>query len=360
MTHSPMRFLPHTLWPFRPIHLTLFVTKRCNARCPFCFYRQGQPDAIANDELRLDEIAKVSASMGTLLWLAISGGEPFVREDLADIVDTFYRNNRPSIILLPTNGLMPERIASVTHEILTRCPKSTVVVKLSLDGPKDTHERLRGVTGSYEKFMSSYEALGQFVGRYRNFELGVNTVFCADNQDSMDTVIDFVKTLPKVKTHTISLVRGALSDKSMLNVDMDKYRRAIERLEHGLKDRTCATYSFRGAKLKAAQDILQRDLIHRTMTSRSRQLRCLAGRLNLVLTELGDLYPCEDFTDDKLMGNVRDAGYDIHALARSERGMKVLKNINKCFCTHECYMMTNILFSPRFYPGLLRQYLLLR
>ena len=46
-----------------------------------------------------------------------------------------------------------------------------------------------------------------------NFELGVNTVFCSENQDSMDRTIDFVSGLKNIKTHTISLMRS-LEDES--------------------------------------------------------------------------------------------------------------------------------------------------
>jgi len=59
----------------RPIHLTFFVTRRCNSKCPFCFYLKGNISPDVRPELSLDEIEKISASMGDLLWLSFSGGE---------------------------------------------------------------------------------------------------------------------------------------------------------------------------------------------------------------------------------------------------------------------------------------------
>ena len=76
-----MRFIPSILGIRKPIHLTLFVTRRCNSACPFCFYRAGNNDADASNELTLDEIKKLSSSLGSLLWLALSGGEVFLRKD---------------------------------------------------------------------------------------------------------------------------------------------------------------------------------------------------------------------------------------------------------------------------------------
>ena len=113
--------------------------------------------------------------------------------------------------------------------------------------------------------MKTYNLLEKLLEKYPNFELGVNTVFCSENQDSMDRIIDFVSGLKNIKTHTISLIRGSLEDESYKKIDYKKYLHAIKRLEENLKNKTSGTYHFRGARIKAAQDILQRSLIHRTL-----------------------------------------------------------------------------------------------
>ena len=209
MRYSPFRHLPSVLWKRRPIQLTFFVTRKCNARCPFCFYLGGSaPAPLRPPELSLDEIRRVSASLGTLQWLAFSGGEPFLRRDLAEIARVFYRQNRPAILLLPTNGLLPELIRERTEQILADCPRSVVVVKLSLDGVGAEHDRLRATPGGFTRLMQTYRLLAPLLDQYRNFELGINTVFTADNQNQMEKIIAFVEQLPRIHTHTISLVRS--------------------------------------------------------------------------------------------------------------------------------------------------------
>ncbi len=356
--YSPFRHVGSILSKTRPIHLTFFVTKRCNSKCPFCFYLRssssGQDDG---RELTLDEISRVSSSFGSLLWLAFSGGEIYLREDLVGIARVFYENNRPAIMLFPTNGLLPELIRERTEQVLRNCPKSVIAVKLSVDGLGDDHDEIRNTPGSFEKTIRTYELLGPLLDKYPNFELGINTVFCSANQDRMDRVIDFAAGLSNIKTHTISLVRGDLADKDCKAVDFGKYLRAIERLERNLKEKKAATYRFRGAGIKAAQDILQRRLIHRTMEEQRRLIPCYAGRLNLVLTETGDVYPCEILT--KSLGNVRDFGCDIRKVLKSAAAADAIRYIKEeeCYCTHECYFMTNILFNPALYPDLLKEYL---
>lgn len=356
-----LRHLDAIAWKRRPIHLTFFVTRRCNARCPFCFYLQGTDVAEADAaELSLEEIEKVSSSLGSLLWLAFSGGEIFLRKDLVDISRLFYRQNRPAIMLYPTNGMLPQLIHDAMAQILQQCRDSIVVVKLSLDGVGVAHDELRGTKGGFDKVMQTYRLLAGLLPDHPNFELGINTVFCAGNQDRMDEIIDFVQGLEHVRTHTISLVRGDLADASHMAVDQGKYERAVARLAENLRNRTAPTYRFSGARLKAAQDILQRRLIHRTALEQKRLIACYAGRLNLVLGETGEVYPCEILSQS--FGNVRAHDYDLRSVVRTETARASLGSIGRgeCHCTHECYFITNILFNPRCYPALAREWLRLR
>jgi MoaA/NifB/PqqE/SkfB family radical SAM enzyme len=173
----------------------------------------------------------------------------------------------------------------------------------------------------------------------------------------MEEIIILVKGLRQVRTHTISLVRGRLADGRHAEVDKAKYRRAVNLLEQGLRDRTLPRYRFSGARIKAAQDILQRRLIHQTMEEDRGLIPCFAGRLNLVLSERGDVSPCE--IREEAFGNVRDHGYDLKRVLRTPAAREVLSSIRsgQCHCTHECYFMTNILFNPALYPAIAREYL---
>ena len=355
--YSSLRHLGAIAWKRRPIQLTFFLTRRCNARCPFCFYLQGaDPAPAAGEELDLDEIERLARSLGSLLWLAFSGGEVYLREDLVEISRVFYARNRPAIMLLPTNGLLPELIRERTERILAECPRSVVALKLSLDGLGAEHDALRATPGGFERVMQSYRLLAPLLERHSNFELGINTVFCAQNQDRMDEIIDFVAGLPRPPAHTISLVRGRLRDPGYAQVDIGKYARAAARLAERLRGGSAPLYRFRGARVKAAQDNLQRRLICRTFAAGARQIACYAGRLNLVLGETGEVYPCE--TRSESFGNVRAHGYDLRSVVRTAAARATLGSIarGECRCTHECYFITNILFNPRCYPALAKEW----
>ena len=172
----------------------------------------------------------------------------------------------------------------------------------------------------------------------------------------MDGLIDFVEGLKGIRTHTVSLVRGEVAEEGLKEVDLAVYQRTIEKLEANLKRSRIGRYRFRGSRLKTAQDILQRRLIHDTARKNERLIPCYAGKLTLVLTETGDLYPCESFTNR--MGNVREWGYDVKKLFSGSAARAAVRAVREsgCHCTHECYMMMNILFNPARYPSLIREY----
>ncbi len=359
--HSPLRYAPSLFGKRRPIQLTFFLTRRCNAHCPYCFSLRGNdPVPAGGPELSVHEIRRISRSLGSLLWVAFSGGEVYLRDDLAEISRIFHDTNRPSIILFSTNGMSPSLIRAKTEQILKECRKSVIAVKISLDGVGDGHDAVRATPGSFAKAMETYDLLDPLLAVYPHFELGVNTVFSAGNQDAMDGIIDFVSGMRGIGTHTISLVRGDLIDGRHKEIDPGKYRAAVERLAKNLADGRGKTYRFAGARLKAAQDVLQRKLIARTLVEQRRLIPCYAGRLNVVLTETGEVKPCELLPGT--LGNVREAEYDIGKVLHTRRAKEVVQSIRTgaCFCTHECYFMTNILFNPRLYPRLFREYLRIR
>ncbi len=355
--HSALRHARSVFLKTSPIHLTFFVTRRCNARCPFCFYAGPRDAQGGAPELDLDEIRRVAGSLDALLWLLFSGGEPFLREDLVEVSGIFHDANEVAFLTYPTNGLLPEVVVERTRELLDRCPNSVVVVKLSLDGVGERHDALRAVPGGFARLMKTYEGLAALAERHPRLELGVNTLYGSRNQREMDGIVDFVAGLEAVRSHTLTMVRGRPPDGSGDGVDLEHYRRVSLRLAGRWSGGPGRRHRFAGGGLKAAQDRLQRRLVHRTLRERRRLLPCYAGRLNLVLTEGGELHPCEE-RRDRSFGNVRERGYDVREMLRSERGRSILDDVARgtCHCSHECNFLTNILFNPAMHPGLLAEW----
>ena len=126
----------------------LFVTSRCNAFCRTCFYHAelNQPG-----DLTFAQIEKVSRTMPPITDLWLSGGEPTLRRDVSEIIDTFAKQNGVERVIIPTNGLIKSRAYDVVDRALSHNPQLDLYLNIALDGYGDTHDRIRGVPGNWEK-----------------------------------------------------------------------------------------------------------------------------------------------------------------------------------------------------------------
>ncbi|SVE53218.1 uncharacterized protein METZ01_LOCUS506072, partial [marine metagenome] len=105
---------------FKLDELIFAITDKCPFRCKHCFYADTMD--VKDEEgvygMSLDEITKISASLGHFAKMLITGGEPFLRKDVADIAKIFYTQNKIRHIHLPTNSFHTSRIVSTVKKIL--------------------------------------------------------------------------------------------------------------------------------------------------------------------------------------------------------------------------------------------------
>ena len=339
-----------------PLHLTFFVTGRCNARCKMCFYWKELNKE--KDELKLDEIRKISSSMDSIGWLILTGGEPFLRKDLAKIAQIFCSQNSVKNISLPTNALLTDTIVNQAREILVSCPNTFLNLILSLDGIGKDHDEIRGVPGNFEKFQETYRRLQPLRKEFKNFGLSTVITHSACNQDKLGGIYKYLRENMEFDNINLNLVRGRPKDPATKEIDISCYERFNSQLNNDLAGGRLPFHRYRLAKFILAKDMLQREMISRTFRETKMIYPCYAGRLNAVITEAGDAYPCELL--DAKIGNLRDFDFDFRRLWFSNRAKQVRKGIkdSKCYCTHECFWATNLLFNPAAYPKILRNLVL--
>lgn len=134
----------------QPVDAVIAVTHRCNARCVMCnIWREQRRDTLGPAELE-----KLPPSLRTV---NLSGGEPFLRDDLPALVDVVCRRCPRAIITLSTNGLATDRIVKAMQAM--GLGDRRVRLAVSVDGIGATHDRLRGVPGAFERTMSTVDAL---------------------------------------------------------------------------------------------------------------------------------------------------------------------------------------------------------
>lgn len=125
---------------------TVIVTYRCNARCTMCnrYKAPSRPE----EELSLDVIKKLPR----MYFTNITGGEPFIRTDLADIVRELYKKS--DRIVISTNGFFTDRIIALAEEF------PQVGIRISIEGLQQTNDEIRGLQNGFNR---GYETLKKLV-----------------------------------------------------------------------------------------------------------------------------------------------------------------------------------------------------
>jgi MoaA/NifB/PqqE/SkfB family radical SAM enzyme len=146
----------------KPVYSSLRVTRRCNARCVMCSDWKRQED---HKELTLAEIGEIYRNplFSSLKSFGLSGGEPMLREDLAEIAQVVLEScPRIEVMRLVTNGLEPTLVVQRVKELLALCERkrlSKFSVAVSLDGYGATHERIRRSPQAFERVSETLKRL---------------------------------------------------------------------------------------------------------------------------------------------------------------------------------------------------------
>jgi SynChlorMet cassette radical SAM/SPASM protein ScmE len=135
-----------------PRSVNLDITNRCNLRCSYCSHF-GSPGDVGQD-LAAGEWLKFFAELGdcAVMRVCLSGGEPFIREDLELLLEGIVKNRMRYSIL--TNGTMITGNRAAYLAQTGRCDG----VQLSIDGagPR-SHDSCRG--GSFDRVLRGLEIL---------------------------------------------------------------------------------------------------------------------------------------------------------------------------------------------------------
>jgi len=135
------------------------------------------------DEMTPEQIDALFGQLRRLHAVRITGGEPFLRSDLAQIVDIIQRKTHPGIVHITTNGLLTERILEFMKSISN--PRN-IHLKISIDAVGEKHDDIRGVQGAYQRAMDTLSGLARIRGSY-GFYLGVDqTIIDSDVRNMMD------------------------------------------------------------------------------------------------------------------------------------------------------------------------------
>lgn len=314
-------------------HLIVHVTNLCNFRCKHCFI-----DFSPKRDLPLEKYQELGKDVGKLFWLDIGGGEPFLRKDLIEICESFDAE----VITIPTNGFLTERVVKMTREIQDRV-KGEVTISLSIDGLKETHDRIRE-EGSWDKLWTTYDELRKIDG----VRVKINTVICKDNFNEIVPLMEQVYE-KRPDFHSVILLRGSPIDPTFGLPSVLELKKLQGKLFEILGKYDYGQSKLTSRVLRNYHRYLWNTSLQ-TIEQQTQVIPCLAGKAHAVVMGNGDVSSCEMLPP---IGNIKEKTWrQIWEGQVMDAQRKFIKD-KKCHCTHNCAMLDSILYRPSSYKSLI-------
>jgi radical SAM protein with 4Fe4S-binding SPASM domain len=280
-----------------PMKLTLCLTHRCQARCRTCNIWQREPTA----ELTTEDLLAFISRNRDVAWLDLTGGEIFLRPDIAEILQAIAHSwPRLHVLHFPTNGLLTSRIVAAAAS-LAKVRAFRIIVTVSLDGDEALNDDVRGVAGSYRRGIETFKALRRLRGVETVIGFTMSRFNAGRLQDTFEacrreypalTARDFHVNVAQTSGHYYQNagIDDLLPARDLVRSELDQFRRQAG---FSLTPTACVERQFL-TELGTFMD-----------TGRT-PVRCHALRSSCFIDPSGTVYPCVAWSRE--LGNLRDTG----------------------------------------------------
>jgi len=295
-----------------PTDVSIITTYRCQMRCKMC-------DIWAHPTRKSEEITPKELEMLPKFKFAnITGGEPFVRNDLEDIIEVMY--TKAERIVISTSGWHTKKII----ELAERFPN--IGVRVSIEGLPIMNDELRGREGGFDRALRTLLALKDMGVK----DIGFGQTVSNKNSHDLIPLYELSKSLG-MEFATASFHNSFYfhkDDNYVTNQDevIDNFRKLIEKL---LKENSPKSWYRAFFNLGLINYIRHKP----------RMLPCQAGTSNFFLEPNGDVYPCNGLEErywKESMGNIREVS-SFEELWFSEKAESVRDKVRTC--PKNCWMV---------------------
>jgi MoaA/NifB/PqqE/SkfB family radical SAM enzyme len=318
------RYLKHTGSPGRPQAVSLEITRRCVARCVMCGIWRSPA---TTPELSCAEWRALLSHplMADLRELDVTGGEPYLSDDLPEIIASvaaLHRSNltRLRSVAITTNGLLTADVLSGTERMARVLGDAglDLIVVCALDAVGPLHDRVRGVPHAWQRLEKTLDGLVSLRAGLGNLVLGVKTTVLPWNAGELEQIAAYARS------------RGLFSIISPLIVTEGRYLNADlgDELEFTREQRSAMLAFYSGAA--GGWDYHHRSMAEYLRTGRMRR-PCTCGYNYFFVRSTGEVFLCPLLAQD--VGNVRDA--DLGALWSSGAASRLRRQIGRhSSCAH--------------------------
>ena len=173
-------------WVPRPHAGHIILTYKCNLKCGGCPSWQVKD----HNDLTADEYRKVFRQLTSLDLVKVLGGEPLVRKDVVQILSDVRDIIDPYVMQLTTNGMLTKR----TVEAIRAVAWPGLQLRISVDGLEQTHDRMRGVEGSWKLVTKTVREVAELKAQY-GFKFGINFAITDESIGELDEMIAFAESV---------------------------------------------------------------------------------------------------------------------------------------------------------------------
>ena len=306
----------------RPFKLTLIVTFGCDTRCKMCNIWQRDKAGI----MTLDEVRRFFGRNPRFSWINLSGGEIWTRPDAAELVEAVIEGS-PDLYLLdfPTTGQRTDAIvAGVERALATRLPK--LLVTVSLDGPRDVHEEIRGREGAWDRAVETFRRLRAL--RSPRFDVFLGMTLSNFNGGALlDTIASVREVLPDLREAEFHVNVAQISSHYYQNDGLERTREEclaevaefLERKGHSFHP--VAWIERRYQRLSSE-----------FLASGRTPLPCKALASSVFIDPRWNVYPCSMW--DAPLGGLRERDFDLDGLWHTEATLARRREIEEGRCPH--------------------------
>ncbi len=306
----------------RPYKLNFAVTYWCQSRCITCGIWEIRP----KDELTIEEIRKFVEKNNYFKWIELTGGEPFLRSDIAEIAKVFKENCKDLYLLtMPTNSLCSIATVETKLRQILSLGIPRIVITVSLDGYKELHDKIRGVPGNYDRAMEVFALIRRLKGEYKDIDAIFGYTLSKFNQGQFDQTFNSVKQrFPDITYNDFHINLAQTSENFYKNEAMDiRPDGEVAAKEIG------GFLSSRGTSMDPMiiiENAFLKRLVEFARTKRS-PMKSRSLEASLFLDSWGNVYP--SIMWNKKVGNIRETDYDLGSIWRSDAAQDVRKMIKE-------------------------------
>jgi len=296
-----------------PTNAIVAVTLNCNSRCTMCNIWQNH----ITNELKPHEFLMLPDSLKDI---NITGGEPFLRMDLPEIVANIKLAAPKARLVLSTNGFLPKVIEKNIPKILQTDPD--FAVRVSLDGWNETHDRIRRIPNGFNMIMETLSILKAAGVK----DLGIGFTIMKANIKDLVRVFEFTRKEGLELSLTLvtsSAIYFGLGKESLRPDNHSEVIKQFNRVTVGRFQSHKPKEWFRGW--------FEQKLLEYYLTNH-RPYTCDAGENFFYLDSRGNVYTCN--VKGWLMGNLRQSPFKTIWSSKAASSMR--KKVASC---HDCWMV---------------------